>query len=651
MGLVTHTPRRAARAARVALALACVAAPATAAVGRQPPAQKPRPAPEKAKPRPRATEPSDILEQQARSRALDVLRSVGDDARGWKDAAAAARVGSQVADLVWESDAEAARAYLARAWEAAARVEEPKQSSPLARYRHVTPRTEARQQVLLVARRRDRALAERWLGQMADEAEAAAGSQPRGAFDDRTPRSTVLLQMALSVAATNPQAAAELATESLRDGVSFGFQNVLIAIQERDFKLASGVFRSALARLQAAGLADPNEIYVLSSYLYTPGRVVGANTTEDRGSFPMAVAANPPTVKAAAQLDPALVTEFLRAASAAVLNSPLPSASASSQEAARAQVSVIGMLVSRMTAPQFAELSASLQRRAQQLEVDAQFSAAPRAASPDRPAPRTGESLKEYLSRRVDALEEAARKETDPLARDIAYAKAALATEVETYERGFSLAQNIKDAQLRQGVSDWLTYRATLDAIKGGKDGDREGGLERAAALAKRNGEPSERAASYVLGARRLFEAKDAARASEWLQEARAVLKSAEPDGDAARAAFGVAALYAEFDQLLAAQTLAEAVKITNQSGAEGDWEDERAPLAKRFAGLTAQDYSFGTNGFGIKAAASAFGARQFEDGLGALEKIAAPEARGVALVALCRAVLQRTKNPPPKTF
>ncbi|MFN2481758.1 MAG: hypothetical protein ABR554_09850 [Pyrinomonadaceae bacterium] len=638
------TKRRAAPTACAALALACVAAPAIRAARlRQPPA-KPRPVPQKSKPS--ATGSADIAEQQARARALDVLRSVGDDAKGWKDAAAAARVGSQAADLLWDADADAARAYLVRAWEAAARVEEPKQAQ--ARMRNISPRTEARQDVLLVARRRDRALAERWLGQMAEDAEAASSSQPRGVFDDRTPRSTVLLQMALSTAATNPQAAAELANESLRDGVSFGFQNVLIAIQEKDFKLAASVFRNALARLQSAGLADPNEIYVLASYLYTPGRVVGANTTEDRGSFPLAVVANPTSVKAAAQLDPALVPEFLRAAAGAVLNSALPAATANPPEAARAQIGVIRMLVSQMSAPQFAELSAALQRRGQQLEVDAQFSNAPRPATPDRPAPLAGESLKEYMARRVDGLEEAARKETDPLARDIAYAKAALATEVDTYERGFSLSQNIKDAQLRQGVADWLTYRATLAAIR---EGAKEGNLERAAALAKRNGEPAERAASYVLGARKLFEAKDAARAGEWLQEARAVLKSAEPDEDAARAAFGVAALYAEFDELIAAQALAEAVKIANQAGLQGNWEDERAPLAKRFAGLTAQDYSFGTGGFGVKAAAAAFGARQFEEALGALEKIAAPEARGVALVALCRAVLQRPKNPPPKNF
>ncbi len=579
---------------------------------------------------------ADVFEKQLRARALDALRATGEDARQWKDAASAARVQSQIADLIWDVDADAARAQLVRAWESAARVDDKADASGVARYRSVSARTRARQQVLLVARRRDRALASRWLEQMAAEIDASKDGGPRGVFDDRTPRSTVLLEMALATAPTNPEAAAELATESLSDGVSFGFQNVLIAIQEKDFKLASTVFRSALARVRAAGLVDPNELFVLASYLYTPGRIAGANTTENRGSFPLAVAANAPTVSAAARLDPSLATEFLQTAADALLRLPLPSATANAAESARAQLSAISLVVNRLP-PEMAEQSARLRERAQQLEADAQFSNAPREETPDRPTPRPGESLKELESRRIDLLEDAAEHETDPLARDIAYAKAALATDEERYERGYGLAQNIKDDQLRQGVADWLTYAATLAAIKSDD-------LERAASLVKRNSEPSERAASYVLGARKLLASKDAARAAEWLAEATNAIRSAEPDAGAARAAFGVAATYAQFDHLLAQQTLAAAVKIANQSETSYDFEDERAPLVKRFSGLTVRAPNGGTSGFGLRAAAAAFGAEQFDDALATLRSLSSPEARGVAVVALCAEVLKRPR-------
>jgi hypothetical protein len=601
------------------------------------------------KPKPRESKTSDTtknadtldaFEQQLRARSLDALRATGEEARQWKDAAAAARTQSQIADLTWDVEPDAARVQLVRAWESAGRVE-GKDDSSGARFRNVSPRTTVRQQVLLIARRRDRALAEKWLEEMAAEIDASKGQQPRGVFDDRTPRSTVLLEMALANASTNPEAAAELATESLRDGVSFGFQNVLIAIQEKDFKLAATVFRAALARVKTSGLVDPNEVFVLASYLYTPGRIVGANTTENRGSFPLAVSANAPTIKAAAQLDPTLATEFLQVAADALVALPLPTATANAPEAARSQLSAIGLVVSRLP-PQMSERATALRQRAQQLETDAQFSNVPRTETPDRPSPRAGESLKDYEARRIDSMEEAASKETDPLARDIAYAKAALATNEERYERGYSIAQNIKDEQLRRGISDWLTYAATLAAIKSND-------LDRAALLVKRNSEPVERAASYVIGARKLLAAKDAVRAGEWLTEASASIKSAEPDEDAARAAFGVAVAYAQFDRLIALQTLASAVKIANQSPPSDDFEDERAPLIKRFAGLAVQTPTSGTSGFGLKAAAAAFGAEQFDDALATLRGLASPEARGVAVVALCREVLRRPRVAPQK--
>jgi hypothetical protein len=61
------------------------------------------------------------------------------------------------------------------------------------------------------------------------EADPAAG---RGLFDDRSERSAVLLQMAMGVVKDDPRAAAHMATESLRDGISFGLQSVLVALQE-----------------------------------------------------------------------------------------------------------------------------------------------------------------------------------------------------------------------------------------------------------------------------------------------------------------------------------------------------------------------------------------------------------------------------------
>ena len=145
-------------------------------------------------------------------------------------------------------------------------------------------RNSVRRDVLLVARKRAPQLASAWLEEMVEESKQAEKNE-RGTFDDRSARSAVLLQMAHETVAVDPQAAAELLSESLRDGISFNFQSVLVRLQQKDAALAETVFRAALARLRTAGMNDPNELLTLYSYLFTPGRVYGANTSENRNQL------------------------------------------------------------------------------------------------------------------------------------------------------------------------------------------------------------------------------------------------------------------------------------------------------------------------------------------------------------------------------
>ena len=65
---------------------------------------------------------------------------------------------------------------------------------------------------------------------------------------------------------------------------------------------------------------------------------------------------------------------------------------------------------------------------------------------------RPGETSASYAERRVDLLEEAAQNENFTIGRDIAYAKAALATTVQNYSRGWNLAENIEDGSLRNNL-------------------------------------------------------------------------------------------------------------------------------------------------------------------------------------------------------
>lgn len=622
------------------ICLWCVFLTGSLAVGQKKPAASPQRA---ASPGPEEAEGT--AEERARRQLLlrigDVLRSTSEDARQWKDAAVAADVLAKIADLIWESDPQTARNYLAQAWEKAGRAGEGKQEER-SRFRNQSARNDARRDVLLVVRRRAPDLAEKWLEQMAQEAEGEREAQPRGTYDDRTARSAVLLQMALQTVEANPQAAADLAVESLRDGISFGFQETLIKLQEKDFKIAQAVFSAALRRLRTVGMLDPNELLILYSYLYTPGRISAASIGDDSANRQLAVSQNRPRITAAARLNPALALEFLNLGADLLLTAPLPTTSADPQLTARTQLSVINYLLSEVSA-QLPEKGVALQARAQQIAADARFSNIPRPPRPDLPAPLEGENPKQYAERRVDLLEAQAEKETDTLSRDIAYAKAALATTLEGYERGLTLAGKVQDESLRVGVSDWLISRAVFQLI-------RSGDFLKAYTLNTKNSDPLQRAGALVVGAQKSVKEKDLLRSRQWLEEARELIKKSAPSDNRSRVAFGVVSTYGLFDKAIALQSLSDIVPSLEQtSSATGN--EERAPLIKRFSGLnTPADFTYGTSGFSLVAAIKAFDADQFEDVLYLLNKIPSHEARGRALVTLCQEYLQRKQKPAKTT-
>jgi hypothetical protein len=587
----------------------------------------------KAKPQPASAD--EELQKRAReqqvTRILAVLSATADNAKNWTDATAASKVQAQISDVIWDADAEIARGYLIRAWETAGKVEIPKRErSP---FRNQSPRTDARGEVILVARRRAPDLSNKWLQQMAQESEQTQSD--RGAFDDRTPRSTLLLQMALQIVNENPETAAGLAIDSLQDGISFGFQQVLIGIQEKNVELSQRVFRAALSRLRTAGMLDPNELLILYAYLYTPGRIVAANT--DGNTRQIAVGRNQPQIAAAAQLNPALALDFLQLAANLLISAPVPATTANPSLAARSQLSAISALMGPIS-ERLPELAVALRTRAQQISTEAQLNTGPQSPPPNTPAAVPGETSASFAERRVDLLEEAARNENYTIGRDIAYAKAALATTVQNYARGWDLAGKIDDGSLGDNLKNWLTYRATLYFVS-------QNNLDKAYELAAKNNDPIQRAASLVVGAQQLIKTKDTTRASQWLVEARSLVRKVDPDETSVHVALGIVSAFAKLDRVTAFDVLSEAVRQMGKTTLSPADED-RAPLLKRFSGFdSSADFTYGTDGFSLRAAISAFGPEQFEDVLGVVNRITPAELHGLAIIELSRKYLKATQQ------
>jgi hypothetical protein len=570
-------------------------------------------------------------ELQLSRRIIEVLNSTADEAKKWDDKAVAARTQVRIADLIWDVSAENALTYLKAAWTAAAKVEEPKRE--LSTFVNPSLRNAVRRDVLLVARKRAPELAAMWLEEMVEE--NTSDKNARGTFDDRTARSAVLLQMANDVVAENPQAAADLLVESLRDGISFNLQTTLVRIQEKNPALAETVFRTALKRLGSEGMNDPNELLVLYSYLYTPGRVFGANTSDSRNRVQLAVGGARPSIPAARQ-NPSLALDFLNLAADLLLSAPLPQ-NGNAEVGARSLVSVIGVLLRAVT-EQLPEKAALLRARAQQLDSEARFSNEPIPRRADVPDVRPGESKENFAERRVDLLEETAAKGRDLLTRDIGYATAAVATTVERYERGLQLAGKIDEKNLREGVRSWLIYRAVLHFIAAGD-------LDEAQRLNLKNDDAMPRAICYVVGAQKLIKNKDMIRAGEWLREAGAIVKRSEPSESFARIALGVVSTYGSFDTQSALDWLLCAVKLMRNT-TPSRINDDRAPALKRLSGITPiTDLGSATAGFSLQAAVSVFPPDQFEQVFYVLDEISPREARGMAVLTLSSSFLKAMPN------
>jgi hypothetical protein len=486
---------------------------------------------------------------------------------------------------------------------------------------------------LLIARKRSAELAARWLEEMVQEAKSAENEE-RGTFDDRSARSAVLLQMANELVADNPRAAAELLTESLRDGISFNFQTVLLRIQQKEPTLADTVFRAALTRLRAAGTNDPNELLTLYSYLYTPGRIHAANTSDNRNQVQLAIGGTRMAIPPGRQ-NPAMALEFLGVASDLLLAAPLPEGNA--QATARSLVSAIGVLIREVT-QQLPEKAALLRARAQQLDAEARFSTVPNPPRPDIPDIRPGESNESFAERRVDLLEESAAKGRDLLTRDIGYANAAVATTVERYQRGLDLTGKIDDKELRGGVRSWLIFRAVLHLIDSGK-------LDEAYSLNLKNEESAQRAVCFVVGAQRLAKDKDTNRANEWLRQAGTLIRGSEPNPNLTRVAFGIVSTYGSFDTQASLDWFLYAVKLMRHTPLTSLNED-KAPSLQRITGVTpGSDITGSTSGFSLRAAVAVLPPERFEQVLYMFNDISPQEARGIAVVTICSNYLKSMKK------
>jgi hypothetical protein len=585
-----------------------------------------------------------------RERARDLVIATAEEANKWDDHRATVRVLSEAADLLWDDNPDRARAWLVRAWDLTADLGNENVQSDTKKYRSNSPQANGRAIVLMVAQRRDKRLADLLIDKLNDEKEQTAYESRRGIFDDRSARSEQLLNMALASVESDPTLAANLAERSLADGVSFQFQSVLIALRARDVKIANRLFDAALSRL-ASSFAHAGEGQVIASYLFTPGRIYGAGSSNTTA---LAVGTQTPTLqKTPAESDPVRARRFLTVMQQVLLSMPAPSTTPDPTLSAQEFVTLAGSLAAGYKAYAPDLWLAIEQRLTQFVPALAPAREDTRLPSSFRERVRSGSTYgasEEEINRiYVESLEEAADKEDDPIARKLAYVQAALATTPQDLARGRRIAAKIEEAELREQVVSFLTYRAALVALEKGR-------LDEAITLASET-QPLQHSVILITAAQRMVAARPKVeevwqrtarhqRALNLLTDAEQLLKKNDnKSDDALRLRLGLVAALAPLDTIRAFDVLSSVVVSINKA----DSFDINATSAPRTVGLD----GFGAqsllprvrSGYGIKDALAPLVRADFEGAVSIIRKISAPATRGEALLDIARTVLDAERS------
>ncbi len=509
---------------------------------------------------------------QQRTVAIQLLTSLADEARSFKDQTRRARVQARAADVLWDSEPDRARELFRRAWDAAstaddeaarARAELRKKSPDQAVEFRGGP--DLRSEVLRLAAKRDTKLGEEFL-KILDE--ASAKEREELAADSRRKSTgnalagSKRLQLARRLLQDGEvERAMEFAAPALNQ-VSVDSMFFLSALREKNAQLADAAFGNLLAVVSRDPTSDANTVSGLSSYVLTPFLYVtfdpegGANQNRGRGPTP------------APELSPALRSNFLRLA-AQILMQPSPAPEQDQTTSGRLGKYLMIKRLLPVYEQYEAELAAGLRTQMTALTsyVPADFQQGPNRAVTVGIQPDSVEG--DPLERMQDRLDRASR--TDQ--RDAIYADYAVVLSDQGNPRAKELIDKIENAEMRKNVKAYTDFQLTEAAV-------RQKDVTEITRLARTGELNSVQKVWAFTTAARLAMSTERSRASDLLEEALTESRRiGGSDPERARTLTAVATGMAEIDPVRGWEVLSEVVKSANSS--EGFTGEDSAITAR----------------------------------------------------------------------
>jgi hypothetical protein len=276
---------------------------------------------------------SDRIAKERREQARSLLISLAGDARSFRDQPLRARSLSRIADVLWSVDTEQGRALFRRAWEAAEIADQ--NQGP---YQIGEGPLNLRREVLKLAGRRDRLLAEEFLQKLkADEVESKTESADNNLYGlpEAGQQRLDLAQGLLSTG--NIERALQFADPVLGN-VTLQTVDFLTRLRDKDPTAADRRYAAMLTNTRDNMVVDANKISILSSYIFTPHLYVIFSTEG------VAAWSRMPDLAQPAHVDPQLRLAFFQTAAAVLLRPPTPS----EPDSSRAGIAGTFMVVKRL---------------------------------------------------------------------------------------------------------------------------------------------------------------------------------------------------------------------------------------------------------------------------------------------------------------
>ena len=586
-----------------------------------------------------STNEKDLKQRQQHARAISLIEQVGSEAELWDDKRSAVEALAVAADLLWDRNPTRASKWLRKAWDLVDQVTESEANPFLKEFTRQSDKAQLKSVVLRVAHNHDPKLADKFVAQIAQQ--QPEQKKDRGAFDDRTARSEQLLWLAQQALETNPQLAFSLAQRSLTDGLSFTLQNLMTGLRKKEVELSNQLFDLALARL-STGTPDPSEAEVLAGYLFQPGISFSSNSAGQVIMTMNPMFRNEPPVS---QSEPERARRFLLATYQIFFTRPLPLETPEERQRAL-KVWVFGNRNLGRYDSVAPEFSVPLKSYLTQLEskLFPEGRANPFANNRKQSGePRPTE--KELYESRIATLEERAEKTVDPAARNLAYVEAAIATNIEDYVRGKSIAEKISEETLKADAVSFVLYRSALGFL-------RKKEFEKTIELTPQIADNARRAIVKIAMAQNFFTDQNSADADEvklnqqkgfdLLNEVERELRKVEPSPNVAKILFSRVALIAKLDSNQALVGLEQSLQSINKLdrfdlrnssppklGIKGSWRSENLADGPRV-------------GFTFRSAIEPLISTEFENLINLADSLKSREVRGIARLEIARLYLEK---------